>query len=120
MQFVDTFIYFSHKLVCVPPPSWTNALHRNGVKILGTFIIESQTPGLANLLKRTSDSTAEKGENRFIFARQLAAIADVYGFDGWLINIEKAFPKDSWDMFSLLGFLKQLKADLGNGKQVIW
>ena len=50
----------------------------------------------------------------------LAAIASVYGFDGWLINIEKAFPKDSWDMFSLLGFLTQLKADLGDGKQVIW
>ncbi|EON61817.1 hypothetical protein W97_01034 [Coniosporium apollinis CBS 100218] len=120
MQFVDTFIYFSHKLVCVPPPSWTNALRRNGVKVLGTFIVEPQTPGLANLLKRTSSSTAEKGEDGFAFARQLAAIADVYGFDGWLINLEKAFPKGSWDMFSLLGFLKQLKADLGNGKQVIW
>ncbi|KAJ9666140.1 hypothetical protein H2201_003818 [Coniosporium apollinis] len=120
MQFVDTFIYFSHKLVCVPPSSWTNALHRNGVKVLGTFIVEPQTRGLANLLKRTSSSTAEKGDDGFIFARQLAAIAEVYGFDGWLINIEKAFPKESWDMFSLLEFLKQLKADLGNDKQVIW
>ncbi|KAJ9641791.1 hypothetical protein H2199_005004 [Coniosporium tulheliwenetii] len=119
-HFVDTFIYFSHKLVCVPPSSWTNALHRNGVKVLGTFIVEPQTRGLANLLKRTSSSTAEKGDDGFIFARQLAAIAEVYGFDGWLINIEKAFPKESWDMFSLLEFLKQLKADLGNDKQVIW
>lgn len=44
LQHVDVFVNFSYKLVCVPPPTWTNTMHRNGVKILGTFIIEPGTP----------------------------------------------------------------------------
>ncbi|EOA37252.1 hypothetical protein CARUB_v10010798mg, partial [Capsella rubella] len=31
---------FSHSLVTLPPPCWTNTAHRHGVKVLGTFIIE--------------------------------------------------------------------------------
>ena len=30
---VDTFVYFSHWLVTVPPPGWIAAAHRNGVKV---------------------------------------------------------------------------------------
>ncbi|KAF9164402.1 hypothetical protein DFQ26_001494 [Actinomortierella ambigua] len=39
-RYIDTFIYFSHNRVTIPPPCWTNAAHRNGVKSLGTFITE--------------------------------------------------------------------------------
>ncbi|RHZ59908.1 hypothetical protein Glove_360g115 [Diversispora epigaea] len=39
-QYIDIFIYFSHHRLAVPPPQWTNAAHRNGVKVLGTFITE--------------------------------------------------------------------------------
>ncbi|KAG0227957.1 hypothetical protein BGW41_003581 [Actinomortierella wolfii] len=39
-RYIDTFIYFSHARVTIPPPCWTNAAHRNGVKCLGTFITE--------------------------------------------------------------------------------
>lgn len=37
---IDTFIYFSHNRVSIPPPVWTNAAHRNGVLCLGTLITE--------------------------------------------------------------------------------
>ncbi|KAF9429627.1 hypothetical protein BGZ94_010095 [Podila epigama] len=37
---IDTFIYFSHYRVTIPPPVWTNAAHRNGVRCLGTIITE--------------------------------------------------------------------------------
>ena len=37
---IDTFIYFSHDLVTIPPVSWVNSCHRNGVACLGNFITE--------------------------------------------------------------------------------
>lgn len=39
-ELVDIFVYFSHHRITIPPPCWTNAAHRNGVKVLGTFITE--------------------------------------------------------------------------------
>lgn len=31
---IDVFVYFSHTLVTLPPPCWTNTAHRHGVKVL--------------------------------------------------------------------------------------
>lgn len=30
---MDVFVYFSHSLVTIPPPCWTNTAHRHGVKV---------------------------------------------------------------------------------------
>ena len=30
---MDVFVYFSHSLVTLPPPSWTNTAHLHGVKV---------------------------------------------------------------------------------------
>lgn len=30
---MDIFVYFSHYLVTVPPPCWTNTAHRHGVRV---------------------------------------------------------------------------------------
>ncbi|CAN9434464.1 unnamed protein product [Alternaria alternata] len=124
LQFVDTFIYFSHKLACVPPPTWVNLLHRNGVEVLGTLLIEPQTEGSERLLQHTFD---QAGEMHFPMAKKLASIATHFGFDGWLVNIEKPFPSESWSAKLLEAFLLQLKANLGvgldpksAGKRLIW
>ncbi|KAI4701763.1 hypothetical protein J4E89_010607 [Alternaria sp. Ai002NY15] len=117
LQFLDTFVYFSHKLVCVPPPTWTNTLHRNGVEALGTFLIEPQTEGSERVLNHT---TEESGDLNFPMAKKLASIATHFGFDGWLINIEKPFPSDVWNPEVLEAFLRQLKAELGVDKRLIW
>ncbi|KAI4911266.1 uncharacterized protein J4E92_010322 [Alternaria infectoria] len=117
LQFVDTFVYFSHKLVCVPPPTWTNTLHRNGVEALGTFLIEPQTEGSERVLNHT---TEESGDLIFPMAKKLASIATHFGFDGWLINIEKPFPSHVWDPEVLGAFLRQLKTELGVDKRLIW
>ncbi|KAI4689211.1 uncharacterized protein J4E88_002560 [Alternaria novae-zelandiae] len=117
LQFVDTFVYFSHKLVCVPPPTWTNTLHRNGVEALGTFLIERQTEGSERVFNHT---TEESGEMNFPMAKKLAFIATHFGFDGWLINIEKPFPSDVWNSEVLEAFLRQLRDELGVTKRLIW
>ncbi|KAH7393063.1 glycosyl hydrolase family 85 protein [Pyrenochaeta sp. MPI-SDFR-AT-0127] len=115
LQYVDTFIYFSHKLVCVPPPTWTNSLHRNGVEALGTLLIEPQTVGSEQLLQ-----CEDENERSFPMAKQLAKLAKHYSFDGWLINVEKSFPKDDWNAELLQMFLRDLRAELGEGKRLIW
>lgn len=37
---VDTFVYFSHALVTIPPVGWVLASHRHGTRALGTFVTE--------------------------------------------------------------------------------
>ncbi|KAF1990627.1 glycoside hydrolase family 85 protein [Aulographum hederae CBS 113979] len=115
LQYVDAFVYFSHKLVCIPPPTWTNTLHRNGVKSIGTFLVEPGSRGMEKFLAKAPGRTP-----RFQMASQLAEMARCYGFDGWLINIEKSLPGKSFDLSSLLGFLQQLRGDLGSEAQIIW
>ena len=114
LQYVETFIYFSHKLVCVPPPTWINTLHRNGVKALGTILVEPQTLDSERLLQHGEDGLS------FLLASKLAELADYYGFDGWLVNIEKPFPTANWNTHILEAFLHQLRSDLGDRKQLIW
>ncbi|THY32756.1 hypothetical protein D6D01_02470 [Aureobasidium pullulans] len=116
MQSIDTFVYFSHKLICVPPPSWINTLHRNGVKALGTFLVEPQSVGISKILHR---SLADNQTWEYALATQLTHIARFYGFDGWLINIEKTFPIADWSLQCLQGFLEQLRSSFGDGC-VIW
>lgn len=112
LNYVETFVYFSHRLVTIPPPTWTNTCHRNGVKILGTFIVEPGSVGVSAIL--------EEASGRFWVADKLARIAQHYGFDGWLINIETAFPILRWSRSKLERFLRQLRDDLGQDGKVVW
>lgn len=112
-QYIETFVYFSHKLVCVPPAAWINTMHRNGVKILGTFIVEPGTLHVERMLDQVN------GE--FIVAKQLAAIADAFGFDGWLLNIELQFPRSTKDLTGkICGLIRSLKRLLGPAGNVVW
>ena len=112
LQLIDSFVYFSHQLVTVPPPTWTNTCHRNGVKVLGTFIIE---PGTLE-----ADCILDFNDGQFWVANQLARLARCYGFDGWLINIEKSFSLTSWSSDRLEQFLIHIRKELGFESQVIW
>ncbi|PVI08625.1 glycoside hydrolase family 85 protein [Periconia macrospinosa] len=120
LQYVEKFVYFSHKLVCLPPPSWTNTLHRNGVQALGTILIEPQTKDSDRLLGKTQSGDNLELEFTFPIAKKLADIAQHYGFDGYLVNIEKPFSKQIWDPQVLRSFLCQLKENLGPNCSLIW
>ncbi|KAJ4720129.1 Cytosolic endo-beta-N-acetylglucosaminidase [Melia azedarach] len=79
---MDVFVYFSHDLVTLPPPCWTNTAHRHGVKVLGTFITEwAEGKVIANELLSSKESART-------YAERLAELAFTLGFDGWLINME--------------------------------
>ena len=113
LQYVDSFVYFSHKLVSVPPPTWTNTMHRNGVKVLGTFIVEPQTPNIERMLARE--------DGGYHVAKQLASMAHNFAFDGWLLNIEREFPKNYPDLVQRMnGFIFNLRYYLGEKGKVIW
>lgn len=110
LQYVDSFIYFSHKMVCIPPPIWTNTLHRNGVKVLATFIIEPQTPNVNRILT--------KKDGDYVLATTLANMARTFGFDGWLLNIEKSFTTNVTE--EIIAFIECLKNRLGSSSEVVW
>ena len=112
-QYVTLFVYFSHKLVCVPPASWINTMHRHGVKILGTLMFEGDGSDIEHVLDD------EGGE--FVIAKKLASMARAYGFDGWLLNFESAFPKETSNaMWRLTAFVRSLKRHLGPSGVVVW
>ena len=113
LQYVEVFVYFSHRLVTIPPPTWINTCHRNGVKVLGTFIVEPGSSEVECILQQDEFAS-------YWVARKLADIAKYHGFDGWLINIETPFPLLSWSSVKLEGFLRQLRAELGVESRVVW
>lgn len=114
---VDVFIYFSHTKISVPPVSWTNALHKQGILSLGTVIFEGvhQQTQLESFIERTNDG-------KFKYVEYLVLLAKHYGFDGWLINIETYFPKHI-DAPEIVKFVESLKAEFhvfNPDSKIIW
>ncbi|KAK7201368.1 glycosyl hydrolase-like protein [Novymonas esmeraldas] len=102
---VDTFVYFSHKRISVPPREWIDVGHRHGVPVLATLITEGDD-GEEDLRLLLTD------------AKRMAAIIDrlvdvchAYGFDGYLINVENSLPKSLAKR--LVVFCTQLRKQLG-------
>ncbi|ETE62741.1 Cytosolic endo-beta-N-acetylglucosaminidase, partial [Ophiophagus hannah] len=114
--YIDIFVYFSHHLVTIPPVVWTNAAHRNGVLMLGTFITEWMEG------EKTCESFLAGEEEAYLaVAKQLAAIAEFYHFDGWLINIENTL--SALAAQKMPHFLQHLTAEVHRlvpGGQVLW
>ncbi|XP_031209391.1 cytosolic endo-beta-N-acetylglucosaminidase isoform X2 [Mastomys coucha] len=115
-QYVDIFVYFSHHTVTIPPVCWTNAAHRHGVCVLGTFITEWQEGG------RLCESFLAGDERSFqAVADRLVQIAQFFRFDGWLINIENSLSPDAVRNTPL--FLQYLTTQLHQqvpGGLVLW
>ncbi|KAF8454938.1 glycosyl hydrolase family 85-domain-containing protein [Terfezia claveryi] len=120
LQFINIFVYFSHKRVAVPPASWINLMHKNGVKILGTFLVEHDT-GAVELRKIFREGTDSPDAS--FYANQLVSLAKTYGFDGWLLNFESSFPSGTFDLPIFQSWLDYLKDEMHRAvteSQVIW
>ncbi|RUP47039.1 glycosyl hydrolase family 85-domain-containing protein [Jimgerdemannia flammicorona] len=126
---------FSHARTTIPPCNWTDAAHRNGVKMLGTFLIEhlEQTPELEYLVmgplmskQEVSDPGTEARWSPY-FADKLVDLAVHYRFDGYLLNIESPFAPPSahqrYMAASLQLWMRHLVSEMHRrlpGSQVIW
>ncbi|NXR15418.1 ENASE acetylglucosaminidase, partial [Semnornis frantzii] len=115
-RYIDIFVYFSHHTVTIPPVCWTNAAHKNGVPVLGTFITE-WTDG-----EKLCEAFLAGGEEAYrAVSEQLARIAQHYRFDGWLINLENTLSAAA--VRNLSHFLRHLTAEVHSavpGGLVIW
>lgn len=93
MHLIDTFIYFSHKRVSIPPVGWLTAAATAGTKVLGTVIFEwaESVPDMARLLRGPQRKAMPlRGEPCFSpqYAVELIELALDRGFSGYLVNIE--------------------------------
>ena len=112
---IESFVYFSHNLVSLPPPGWTNIAHKNGVKVLGTLITEWAAGAALCREILHDDASATR------FANQLVAMASYYRFDGWLINIENSLT--AAEVLRLRNFLAVLTKAMHEsvpGSLVVW
>ncbi|XP_008804109.2 cytosolic endo-beta-N-acetylglucosaminidase 1 [Phoenix dactylifera] len=112
---MDVFIYFSHYLVTLPPPCWTNAAHTHGVKVLGTFLTEwDEGAAICNTLLSSKTSAR-------MYAERLTELATALGFDGWLVNMEVNLDLQQID--NLKEFIRHLSQTMHSsvpGSLVIW
>lgn len=81
---IDIFCYFSHNLVTIPPSEWISHAHREGIKCIGTVITEWEQG------KEICAKLFESKECTIRYANLLVDIAEYYGIDGWLINLENS------------------------------
>ncbi|THD27800.1 Cytosolic endo-beta-N-acetylglucosaminidase [Fasciola hepatica] len=113
---IDIFIYFSHHFVTLPPLSWINLAHRQGVRVYGTLIFESYDEKFQAIF--VEDENLDSF-NHFKLAHKLDQIRRLSGFEGWLMNFEITLPEAiiKKTVGRILNFLRLLK---NLGSEVIW
>lgn len=119
---VDIFIYFSHYRITIPPPVWTNAAHKNGVRSIGTIITE-WLPGILEtdeMVSGPNQALADENGNDTVdrrwfsktYADKLVDLAVYYKFDGWFINIESIMRGGAKQVNQTIAFLKYFREQI--------
>ncbi|KAI0640580.1 glycosyl hydrolase family 85-domain-containing protein [Trametes meyenii] len=131
----DTFIYFAHHRITVPPSGWSTAAHRNGVKMLGTIIFEHAESAKDCLhlivgppLQQPTGPARPRTQSSWTvsphYARLLAELAYQRGFDGYLLNIETNLDGGMDQTRALTLWMaileKELKRTVGEHAHVLW
>lgn len=102
MRRLESFCYFSHHFVSVPPRQWVKLCKKNGVKVLGAILTEWDAG--QKLCAEAFKSTDDAGK----LAAFLFLLSKKYMIDGWLVNIENSL--SNVEVKSLLHFLRVLRA----------
>ncbi|KAF5363866.1 hypothetical protein D9756_001085 [Leucocoprinus leucothites] len=119
----DSFVYFSHHRITIPPPGWVNAAHRQGVKMLGVLIFEggSEDECLRLIVGQLPKSSTGSAVQSFVpstlpisphYAIALAELAAERGFDGYLMNFETWLQGGLEQGRALAGWLGLLQSEL--------
>ena len=113
---VDTFVYFSHHLITIPPLGWIQAAHKNGVEILGTIITEFDEG------KKICDELLKNKETVDRFVDMCCKIAIHYKLEGWLLNIENKLDLDQVPnmMYLVKKLTEEMHLKVGEDSKVIW
>lgn len=113
---IDIFCYFSHKLVTVPTLQFLNAAHKNGVKVLGTLIVEN-TDGQKALYE---DILSSKEQVQRV-VKALVELCKRLKFEGWLMNVEVTVDVEKVSMlkFFVEHLTHKTRKAIPNGR-VIW
>ncbi|KAK1118983.1 hypothetical protein K0M31_013753 [Melipona bicolor] len=109
---IDTFVYFSHHFITIPPYGWINAAHNHGVKVLGTVITERE--GIWDIILESQEEVRR-------FADALIVVAKFYKFDGWLLNVENTIKSEQIN--NLIYFIKYLTENIHEAirnSEIIW
>ena len=118
--YLDKFVWFggtSTQSVQIPSSPWTNAAHKNGVKMFGNVFFSptafgGSTATLQNFLEQDLNGN-------FIAVPKLIAIMQYYNFDGWFINEETATTATVATLMQ--DFVRDLTtAAEAVGKEVMW
>lgn len=116
--YLDTMVFWGGSsgegLVLAPNPTVTDAAHRNGVPVLGTVFFPPEVYG--GKLQWVREFLSRDADGHFPAARQLARVAEYYGFEGWFINQETE-GGDRELATDMRDFLDELRAE---GQQVLW
>ncbi|AET38477.1 uncharacterized protein Ecym_2778 [Eremothecium cymbalariae DBVPG len=114
-ELVDEFIYFSHHFVTIPPVGWLNYLHRFGIPVLGTLILEELDDGYSDsrIFQRDKDGD-------FTLVKILTNLCQLFQFEGWLLNFETRFLGGSSGVVDFVRSLQNsLKLNVKDGR-LIW
>ncbi|KAI0751806.1 glycosyl hydrolase family 85-domain-containing protein [Daedaleopsis nitida] len=133
-SYCESFIYFSHHRVTIPPSGWVTAAHRHGVKMLGNLIFEhaeSEADCLRLLVGALPTATTGPAKSNAHtlpvsphYARVLADLAYQRGFDGYLLNVEaplRGGVEQTRALTLWIAMLEQeLKRKVGVHAEVVW
>lgn len=131
----ESFIYFSHHRVTIPPHGWITAAHRQGVKMLGTLIFEGGAEAdclrllVGKLPKSSTGPAVHHASPSSIpvshhYARVLAELAEERGFDGYLLNFECPLQGSFEQTRALSTWITMLQSEMrdkvGPHAEVVW
>ncbi|KAF9449023.1 glycoside hydrolase family 85 protein [Macrolepiota fuliginosa MF-IS2] len=131
----DTFVYFSHHRVTIPPPGWVNAAHRQGSRMLGVLIFEGGSEAeclrlvVGQLPQSTTGSVVQSTVPSTLpvsphYAVLLAELAAERGFDGYLLNFECYLQGGPEQTRALAAWISLLQSELikrvGPHAETVW